>query len=132
MVLDILSAFGIPLSISGIIGLLIQAVVTTFAIIIADKVIAHNIEPKHAFIMAIAAFFLTPLLMTGLFIIGIQVSIEMVKYVIPLVVWILLSQLLLEAEAKTKLYVALVAFVVYLILVDIVRLPVIIYSMIGF
>jgi hypothetical protein len=132
MVWSLLEPFGVFLSVGGIIGLFINAVVTSIAIVIADKVIAHNIEFKHAFIMAIAAFFITPMFITGLMLAGFYIDLSLSLYVLPLLVWIILSELLLQSEVKTKLYVALFAFVVFLVLRDVVGLPAMLYSVIGF
>ncbi len=128
---EILAAFGIPLSISGLIGLFINVIITTVAIIIADKIIAHEIEGKHAFIMAFVAYFVTPLLLTGLALVNIVLPSVAVLYIIPLVVWIGLGEILLKADFKAKLIVAVLAFVIYAALTAI-GIPAMMYNLIPF
>lgn len=124
---EILSAFGIPLSISGIAGLLISAIITAASIIAADKIIAHNVQTKHAIIMALLAYFVTPLLLTGLALAGINLGATLAVYIIPLIVWIALGEILLDADVKTKAIVAIIAFVIYMIL-SFIGVPAMIYK----
>ena len=84
------------------------------------------------YIILFGAYFLTPLLMTGLVIAGFELNLALIKYVIPLVIWIILGEMLLQADIKTKMIVAFVAFIIYIILIDVVGLPSFIYSLIPF
>lgn len=102
------------LSVGYIISLLVNAIVAAIAIIIVNKVIAHNVEAKHAFIMALVALFITPIV--GAYIAPFVPLPYFGAFILPLIVWIALSQLLLSADAVTKLKVAVIAFVVYLVL----------------
>lgn len=105
-----------------IISLLISSLVAFIAIVIADKLIAHNFEAKHSFIMAIVALFATPIVIG--FILGmlalplfVVAGVEIISgLLLPLVVWIVLGELLLESDRMTKLKVVIIAFVVYLVL----------------
>lgn len=105
-----------------IISLLISSLVAFIAIVIADKLIAHNFEAKHSFIMAIVALFATPIVIG--FILGmlalplfVVAGVEVISgLLLPLVVWIALGELLLESDRMTKLKVVIIAFVVYLVL----------------
>ena len=61
------------------------------------------------FIVPVVSFFLTPYL-TSL------IPAVIVFYLIPLIVWLILGEILLEEDAETKLKVAAVAYIVYLVL----------------
>ncbi len=102
------------LSIGYVVSLLVSAVVAFIAIVVSDKAIAHNIEAKHSFIMAIVALFVVPII--GAFIAPYVPIPYFGAFILPLIVWIALGQVLLSAEMKTKAIVTIVAFVVYLIL----------------
>src|SRR3989338_4297552 len=111
MVADI--AIDIPLSLCGIIATFVNAIIAFVAITIADKFIGHNFEPKRTFIMALTALFLVPVVATLAFGVGVLPDYVSV-YLLPLVLWILLGEVLLGGEGrKTKLEVAIIAFVVY-------------------
>jgi uncharacterized membrane protein len=110
------------LNVGYIVSLLVNAIVAFIAIVLADKLIAHNFDAKHSFIMAIVALFVTPIILgfifgflsLPVFIVG---GIEIISgFILPLVVWIALGELLLQADRITKLKVIIIAFVVYLIL----------------
>lgn len=132
IVTDVLLLFGIPLTFGGVLGLLIQAFVTFLAVVLADKIIAHNIEAKKALILPFASYFLTVLVFLVLAVAGLVIPPIISVYLLPLVIWIALSEVLLSAEMKTKIYVAIVAFVIYIILNDIVHLPYVISRVIPF
>ena len=104
------------ISIGGIIGTLINAVVVWIILIIANKLIAHNLGAKRAFVLAFVALFITPIVASY---IAIAVALPglVAIYVIPLIVWILLGEALLKGGTfKQKLEVIVIAFVVYIIL----------------
>jgi hypothetical protein len=115
-------AFENLLSIGYVFSLLVSAVVAFIAIIVSNKVIAHNIEAKHSFIMAIVALFITPIVLGFAFSalalpVLVVAGVEIISgFLLPLIVWIVLGQLLLEADRTTKIKVVIIAFVVYLIL----------------
>jgi hypothetical protein len=83
--------------------------------------------------MAIAAYFLAPILMGVLIIAGIALPSILALYVIPLIVWIILGEVLLSSisDRKKRLEVAVVAFVIYTIL-TFIGVPVMIGSFIPF
>ena len=106
---DVLSFM--PMTLGGIIATLVNVLIIFLALVIADKIIAHNAGVKRLLIMALIAFFLAPIL--GSLIAG-YVAIPYVGLILPLVVWIILGELLIkEADMKTKLKVVVVAFVIY-------------------
>ena len=106
---DILSF--VPMTLGGIIATLVNVLIIFLALVIADKVIAHNVNVKRLLIMALIAFFLAPII--GSLIAG-YVAIPYIGLILPLIVWIILGELLIkEADMKTKLKVVVVAFVVY-------------------
>ena len=106
---DVLSFM--PMTLGGIIATLVNVLIIFLALVIADKVIAHNVNVKRLLIMALIAFFLAPII--GSLIAG-YVAIPYIGLILPLIVWIILGELLIkEADMKTKLKVVVVAFVVY-------------------
>ncbi len=116
MVVDLLATFGIPLTVGGAVGLLVQALITAIVIILADKVIAHEFDIKHSFIMALGSYFAMPLIMLGIAAGGLQLPGIVVLYIVPLLAWVVLGEILLKADTVTKAKVAVAAFVVYTIL----------------
>ena len=99
------------MTLGGIIATLVNVLIIFLALVIADKVIAHNVNVKRLLIMALIAFFLAPII--GSLIAG-YVAIPYIGLILPLIVWIILGELLIkEADMKTKLKVVVVAFVVY-------------------
>ena len=108
---DISALIPFTLSIGGAVGLLVNVIIIFIAIVIADKVIAHEIEAKKSLIMAFVAYLIVPLILGA--IISAGLSIPYIIYIIPLVVWVALSELLLKAEMKKKLIVAVVAFIIF-------------------
>ena len=120
---DIITA--LPLSAGGIIATLIDALIAFAVIVIVDKFIGHNFEPKRTFVMALIALFVGPII--SISILGSTTLPGFVSlYVVPLVLWIILGELLLQGESmKTKLEVTIIAFVVYSV-VRIVLTPMII------
>jgi len=113
---SLLAVFSSLLSIGGIISLLINVVLTAVVIMILDKVIAHEIEPKHSLVMAFLAYFVAPLLIS----VAVQFVpiIALLGVVLPLIVWMLLGQVLLKADMKQKAIVAIVAFVANMFLLS--------------
>ena len=101
-------------SIGWVISTLVNALVAAIALIISDKFIAHQIDAKRIFIMALVAMFVAPLLAS--LALGLAAAGPIVIYLVPLLIWILLGEVLLQAERMVKLKVAAVGFFVYIIL----------------
>jgi hypothetical protein len=106
-----LDIFGLSLSISTILIYLIDALIAWIAIIISDKIIAHEIEPKKSLVLALASFLVVPIALPML---GIGALGSVI--VVSAIVWIGLGELILEADRMTKLKVLIIAFVVYYII----------------
>ncbi|MFH1421053.1 MAG: hypothetical protein ABIG30_03790 [Candidatus Aenigmatarchaeota archaeon] len=120
----------IPLTIGGAISLAITAILMIIAIVIADYIISHNTNIKHSAIMAFGAYFLTPLIISAIGLAG-YFDRLVALYVIPLVVWIILGELLLKADAKKKAVIAIIAFAIYAVM-NYFGVPFMIASMIPF
>ncbi|GEM_PF-2048597 len=118
----------IPTTLGGVIGLLVQVLIVWIAVMLADKIIAHQIEAKHSLILAVLAYFITPLVLSFA-----AISIPFAGIIVPLIVWIILGQILLRQTAGfvPKVKVAAVAFVIYFIL-TFVGLPAMIAGAIAF
>ena len=101
----------IPTTVGGAIGLLVQILIIWVVVILADKVIEHKMEAKRSLILAVLAYFLSPLVLGF-------VSIPYAAIFIPLVVWIALGEVLFRKQGTvvSRLKVAAIAFVIYLIL----------------
>jgi len=112
MALEILASF-IPTSVGGAIGLLVQILIIWVVVMLADKIIAHQMQAKHSLILAVLAYFLSPLVLAFA-----AISIPFAGIIIPLIVWIVLGEILLRGYggAKARLKVAAIAFVIYLVL----------------
>ncbi len=103
-------------SLAGIIGTLISAIIVWIILIIVNKIIAHNVGAKRAFILAFVALFITPIA-ASFIATAVALPALVAIYVIPLIVWIILGEALLKGgTVKQKLKVIVVAFVVYIIL----------------
>lgn len=129
--IGILAMLHIPLSIGGAIALLIEVAIISIVIVLLDYVIAHEIDVKDAFIIGLGAYFITPLAVIAL---GLANYFDplVAGYVIPLIVWLALSEVLLKGHnPKKKAMVAVAAFVVYTVL-NFVGVPMIIAGMIPF
>ena len=107
---DIASLFTVPY----IISTLVNALIAFVAIVLVDRIIAHNFDAKHALIMALVALFLAPVLSSYVLAYS-GLSIQYFSdYIFPFMLWIILGEILLKADMRTKLKVAAVAFVVYI------------------
>jgi hypothetical protein len=127
MALEILASF-IPTSVGGAIGLLVQILIIWVVVMLADKIIAHQIQAKHSLILAVLAYFLSPLVLAFA-----AISIPFAGIIVPLIVWIVLGEVLLRGYsggAVARLKVAAIAFVIYLIL-NMVGVPGMIAAAIG-
>jgi hypothetical protein len=100
--------FGLSLTVSSVLLYLINALIAWIALIIADSIIAHNVEAKKTLILSLASFFVVPLVLPllGLGALGATI-------VVSAVVWIGLGELLLESDKMIKLKVLIIGFVVY-------------------
>ncbi len=115
MVFEILTgAFGSLLSVGGIISLLINVIITAIAIMIADKLITHEISVKHSLLMAFIAYLIVPILFSFLF--TFVPGIAVIGIILPLVAWIILGELLLKSDRKQKAIVAIIAYAVNILL----------------
>lgn len=104
----------IPLTVGGIVADIVSMLIIFAALVIADKIIAHSVDAKRLLIMSVIAFFVAPIV--GSLIAG-YIAIPFIGYILPLIVWIILGELLIkEADMKTKLKVIIVAFIVYILL----------------
>lgn len=106
----------VPLSVGGVIALLVNTLIAFVALVIADKVIAHNVDAKRLLIVAFVALFITPIVAT-VALSSLALPAFVSAYVLPFVVWLAIGEALIkEADMKTKLKVVVVAFVVWIIL----------------
>ncbi len=115
MVLEILTTyFSSLLSIGGIVSLVFNVIITTIAIMLADKLIAHEISPKKSAIMAIISYLIVPIVVSALA--TALPFISSIAFVLPLLAWIVLGEILLSGDRKLKAIVAVIAWAVNLIL----------------
>ncbi len=115
MAFEFLSMFGIPTTIGGIVWLFVQTLVIFLVIMIADRVISHGVEMRHALILSFAAYFLPGLLLFGLNVAGVVLP-GFVLLALPIIVWIALGEVLLEGDFKNKLIVAVIAYATFLVI----------------
>ena len=119
--------FALPI-IGSVIGFFVNVIIIFLVIVLADEVIAHNFEIKKTFLMSVIAYLLIPVALIFL-----PFYIPFGFYLIPLIVWVLLSELLLVGERSKKAIVGIIAFVVYILLYNqFINIPEIISSFIGF
>lgn len=109
---EFLGIFGVPTTIGGLVWLFVQTFAVFLVIVLADRLISHGVEMKHALILSFAAYFLPGLLRLGLSIVGISLP-DPIVLVLPLLIWIGLGELLLEGDFKGKLIVAVIAYVTF-------------------
>lgn len=102
------------LSVGGIIGTLINAIIAFIVIMLVNKIVAHNFDVKRVFILAIIALFVIPVI--SLYALSYaNIGIPYIgTFIIPLIFWIILGEILLKgAGVMTKLKVIVIAFIVY-------------------
>ena len=109
---EFLSTFGVPTTIGGLVWLFVQTFAVFLVIVVADRLISHGVEIKHALILSFAAYFLPGLLILGLSLVGVSLP-NAIVLVLPLLLWIGLGELLLEGDFKGKLIVAVIAYVTF-------------------
>ena len=106
----------VPLSVGGMIALLVNMLIAFIALVIADKLVAHNVDAKRLLILAFVALFITPIV-AALALNSLALPAFVSGYIIPFLVWLALGEVLIkEADMKTKLKVVVVGFVAYIIL----------------
>ena len=106
----------VPLSVAGVIALLVNMLIAFIALVIADKIVAHSVDAKRLLIIAFIALFITPIV-AALALSSLALPAFVSGYILPFLVWLGLGELLIkEADMKTKLKVVVVAFVVWFIL----------------
>ncbi|MCX6815248.1 MAG: hypothetical protein NT120_00150 [Candidatus Aenigmarchaeota archaeon] len=99
------------LSIGYFISLIIDVIIITIILYITDKFLAHEVSLKHSAIMAVIAYLAAPLVLAYS-----GISIPFAVYIIPLIVWIILGELLLKGSRGGRMKAAAVAFIIFLIL----------------
>ncbi len=104
----------IPSNVGGATWILVQTIVIFAVIVISDHIIAHGVGVKHALIMSFVAYFLAPLILVGASLGGF--SLPFIQFIIPLIVWVILGEILLEGDMKDKAIVGVLAYVTYLVL----------------
>ncbi len=105
---------GVPSSIADVVWLVVQSLIILVVIVVSDHIIAHGVGIKHALIMSFGAYFLVPLILFGMMFSGFVLP--YVGFIIPLIVWIILGEVLLEGDMKDKAIVGVIAYVAYLAL----------------
>lgn len=104
------------LSINGIISLLINVIITTAIIAIISRLIAHESNIKHCFIMSFVSYLVVPLIVSYLIIFA--PGIGTVSIILPLIIWIILGEALLNAGRKQNLIIAVIAYAINLLLLS--------------
>lgn len=101
----------LPISTSLAATYLINTLLAFAAVVLSDRIIAHEVELKHALIISVIALFVTPMLAPyiGVFDRGLAI-------VLSFVVWVIAGEILLRADYATKFKVLAIAFFVYYIL----------------
>ncbi len=106
-------------SVSGALWLLVKSLLVFVVIVVADRLLAHEMEFKHALAVSVAAFFAIPFLLSAVYLFldfGFQLNL-ILFYGLPLLVWIILAEAFLGgADHKTKLELAFIAWVSYLVI----------------
>jgi hypothetical protein len=118
----------IPLTMTGVISLLVESLIIFIAIVLSDEFIEHELEAGHALMMTLIVYFIVPML-TSFISNFLSVSFMYLNYILPLVVWIILAEVFLYGDRMDKLKVAVLAFVIYTVL-TIFQIPGIIMGLI--
>ena len=108
----------IPLTLGGIVGLVVEVAIITAILTLSDKFIAHEMAIKHSLLMAFVAYLVVPVILAFA-----SFSIPFVGYIVPLVVWLVLGEVLLKGDRQARLKASLLAFVVYIVLTSFVNIP---------
>lgn len=101
----------LPISTSLATTYLINTLLAFFLVVLSDRIIAHEVEAKHALILSVISLFVVPMLAPyiGVFDRGIAI-------ILSFVVWVALGEVLLRSDYATKFKVLAIAFGVYYIL----------------
>lgn len=101
----------LPISPALATAYLISTLLAFIAVILSDRIIAHEVETKHALILSVVSLFLVPLVAPyiGVFDKGLAI-------ILSFVVWVILGEVLLHADMQTKFKVLAVAFFVYYVM----------------
>lgn len=104
-------------SIGGIATLVVSMLIAWIILMISDKIIGHEIEAKHTLIISVISLLITPIVVSLLakymVLPGILATL-LVVYLLPLLVWIVLGELLIkDIDVVKKFGVMIIAFVVY-------------------
>jgi len=119
--------FDLTNPVSSLISLVVETVIIVMAISLANVIITHGINIKRIFVMALLAYLLTPIV--GYFLVS---FLPAIPYLLPLIVWIVLGELILkDIDFKKKAIVAAIGYVIFIIL-GFIGLSGIIHSLVGF
>lgn len=103
----------VPITIEGVVSLLISTTIIFVSIVLSDAIIAHEMEAKEVLVMSFFTYFLTPLAQALL-----ARYIPFIGFIlVPLFVWFVLGEIFLRKDSTTNMKVAIVAFVIYQILI---------------
>ena len=105
------SLLGIP-TIGHAVWYVVQSIIIFFVIVIIDRLVAHGVDAKHAIYMSFGAFFIGQLIPLILALIDLSIP----SILVTLIIWIILSESLLEGDTKEKLIVGVIAFVAFIAL----------------
>lgn len=115
-----------PFDLISIFAFIVQLLIIWIVILLSERLVAARVGAKRAFALAFLAYFIPPLLFTF-----VNIAIPFAYLIIPLVVWIILSELLLrDSSFGGRIKIAVVAFVIYLIL-QFIGLPGLIIGLVG-
>jgi len=104
--------FDITAPVSSTISLLIECVVITISLSLANLLVEHGIEIKRIIPMALIAYFVTPIIGSL-----IAPSIPIISYLLPLVIWVILGEIILtDIEVKKKALIAALGYAIFFVL----------------
>ncbi len=104
-------------TLSGILTLAVSMIIAWIILMLSDKIIGHEIEAKHTLMISIIALFITPIvvgLLAQFMALPAVLSTLLVIYLLPLLVWVVLGEILIkDIDVTKKFLVMIVAFAVY-------------------
>jgi len=104
--------FDITAPVSSTISLLIECIVITISLSLANLLVEHGIEIKRIIPMALIAYFVTPIVGSL-----IAPSIPIISYLLPLVIWVILGEIILtDIEVKKKALIAALGYAIFFVL----------------
>lgn len=101
----------LPLTVGAIVALAINVIIVTAVLSLSNKLLAHEMSVAHSLMMAVISYFVVPIFLSL-----VNISFPLSGYIIPLVVWIALGEVLLKGDRMGKLKAAAAAFVIYAVL----------------